>query len=111
MSNHAMENKTKKSQNGKVPTTDSSNALERRANRRKNRGHGDVADWESADSLLIQKLISVVSFQKGTTTFGYTRDGGAYFISYYFGDKSERVYCRPAEGIDLFLTDEIESFD
>lgn len=85
-------------------------AMERRANRRKGRGGDETADWESCDATLIQGLIAIVSINKGTVTFGYTRDGGAYFISYYFGESSEKVYCRPSEGIDTFLAYEIESF-
>ncbi len=86
-------------------------AMERRANRRKNRGNDETADWEACNSTLIQKLVAIVSLNKGTVTFGYTRNGEAYFISYYFGESSEKVYCRPSEGIDDFLQYEIESFE
>lgn len=100
-------NKLNSKKNEKI---ESKNALERRKARRKNRGGGEIADWSSADPLLLQRLISTVTFQHGTVTMGYTKDGGAYYISYYFGDESEAIYCRPSEGIDAFLEGEIESF-
>ena len=106
-----MDNKTNGKTKDESKTDEPTNALLRRANRRKNRGNGETADWISATSALIAELIGTVSYLKGTITFGYTRDGGAYFISYYFGEESERVYCRPAEGIDSFLEDEIASFE
>lgn len=86
------------------------NALQRRQRRNANRGITETADWHNADAELIRGLIETVTGQKGTITLGYTRDGGAYYISYYFGDSSEAIYCRPSEGIDNFLTEEIESF-
>ena len=87
------------------------NALERRKRRNKNRGSHETADWSSADSLLIQKLIATVTIQSGSITMGYTKDGGAYYISYYFGGKSQPFYCRPSEGIDEFLQGEIVEFE
>lgn len=101
-------NKLKSDKKGKVKDE---NALQRRQARRKNRGGTEVADWASADSSLLQQLISTVTQQHGTITLGYTKDGGAYYLSYYFGDESEAAYCRPTEGIDLFLEGEIESFN
>jgi hypothetical protein len=91
-------------------TIKTQNALERRRARQNNRGNGVVADWEGCDPAILQKLIGTVTIQKGTITLGYTRDGGAYYISYYFGGESEPVYCRPSEGIDAFLQGEIEAF-
>lgn len=86
------------------------NALQRRKRRNKNRGGSETADWANANAETLRRLIEVVAFQKGTITLGYTRDGGAYYVSYYFGTQSEAVYCRPSEGIDEFLQEEIESF-
>lgn len=86
------------------------NALQRRKRRNKNRGGTETADWASANAELVTGLIATVTGQKGTVTLGYTKDGGAYYISYYFGDESEAVYCRPSEGIDEFLQSEIDAF-
>ncbi len=85
-------------------------ALDRRKARRNGRGGGAIADWANANGELLQGLIATVTVQKGTITLGYTKDGGAYYVSYYFGAESEAVYCRPSEGIDEFLKEEIESF-
>lgn len=90
---------------------ESKNALQRRKERRKNRGGTEIADWGSCDASLIQRLIETITEQKGTLTLGYTKDGGAYYVSYYFGEESEAVYCRPSEGIDDFLRGEIEAFE
>lgn len=98
-------------QGEKNATVTAKSAMERRANRRKNRGTDETADWEGCDPVLIQKLIAIVAINKGTVTFGYTRDGGAYYVSYYFGDGNEKVYCRPSEGIDSFLESEAMSFE
>ncbi len=105
---HTNPNKLGKQKN---EATEAKNALERRKARRANRGGTETADWAGADSSLIQQLVATVTGQKGTITLGYTKDGGAYYISYYFGDSSEAAYCRPSEGIDDFLKGEIESFD
>lgn len=86
-------------------------AMLRRANRRKNRGGDDTADWSECNPDLVVGLIAIVGLNKGTITLGYTRDGGAYYISYYFGLESEKVYCRPTEDIDTFLEYEIKSFE
>lgn len=87
------------------------NALQRRQRRNKNRGSSETADWRGANSETLQRLIETVTGQSGTITLGYTKDGSAYYVSYYFGDQSEAVYCRPSEGIDEFLEGEIEAFE
>jgi len=84
--------------------------LRRRKERKKNRGNTEVADWESCDSKKLQALIAVVAFHHGTVTFGYTRDGGAFYISYYIDGDSEKIYPRPSEDIDARLDDEIEGW-
>lgn len=104
-------NNPNKIKGGKNEATKIQNALERRQARRNNRGGVETADWGGCDGSLLQKLIASVTIQKGTITLGYTKDGGAYYISYYFGKDSEAVYSRPSEGIDDFLLGEIEAFE
>lgn len=94
----------------KKTTTNKANALRRRSDRRKNRGNAEVADWGSVDSEAIVRLIETVTGNKGTITFGYTRDGGAYYINYYFDGESEKMYIRPSEDIDKTLAEEVKSF-
>ncbi len=85
-------------------------AMQRRASRRKNRGDGEVADWSGVDGDAISHLINVIASLGGTVTFGYTRDGGAYYINYYIGGEQDKVYIRPSEDIDASLAYEADSF-
>lgn len=91
-------------------TRTTANLLRRRKERNSNRGNKETADWESVDPSKITALIGLVTYHKGTVTFGYTRDGGAYYISYYIDSESEKIYIRPTEDIDARLEDEIESW-
>jgi hypothetical protein len=97
---------------GKKSKTDTvANKLARRKERRNNRGESAPADWESANPELLMRLIGCVTALKGTISFGYTRDGGAYYVNYYVGGESEKEYIRPTEDIDRWLQVEIESWD
>jgi len=84
--------------------------LEKRRARSQNRGNGAIADWESCNSQDVLRLIGIVTSNKGTITFGYTKDGGAYYMSYYLDGESEKVYIRPTEDVDLSIQREIEAF-
>lgn len=85
-------------------------ALARRKARRQNRNNGTAAaDWQSVDPNLLQSLVATVT-QLGTVTFGYTRDGGAYYIQYWVDGESLKEYVRPTEDIDAVLEAEIESW-
>lgn len=90
--------------------TDATNAVQRRNTRRANRGKGASADWASCDEKLLQELVAVVTVLGGTITFGYTRDGGAYYVNYYVDLESIKEYIRPTEDIDAWLKSEIESW-
>lgn len=104
-----MSNKTKSTESPSHPI-DSTNRLERRKQRRKNRGSGTaVADWQSVDPNILQSLIAAVT-QFGTITFGYTRDGGAYYINYWVDGQSDKEYIRPTEDVDQALESELESW-
>lgn len=81
-----------------------------RKERQKNRGGDSVADWASPDAELLQTLIAGVTVHGGTITFGYTRDGGAYFVNFYVDGESIKEYIRPTEDIDAFLAIEIEGW-
>lgn len=84
--------------------------IARRNERRNNRGGDGIADWQSVDSEMVLNLIATVTELKGTITFGYTRDGGAYYISYYVDGIPEKAYIRPTENIDKYLENEITSW-
>lgn len=88
--------------------TSSQTLAERRNQRKNNRGDVPPADWESLNPKDILELIATVTALKGTVTFGYTRDGGAYYISYYVDGESLKEYIRPTEDVDAFIRHEIE---
>ena len=89
-------------------TQSNKKALERRKERQRNRGNSEPADWESVSPEKILRLIGCVTALRGTITFGYTRDGGAYYLNYYVDNESEKVYIRPTEDIEQRLVDEVE---
>lgn len=102
--------------NGKsTPTTrpraaTTNDIMERRNQRRKNRGKGAaIADWQSVDPNILQSLIAEVT-KHGTITFGYTRDGGAYYLAYWVDGVSDKEYIRPTEDVDGVLHAELESW-
>jgi len=71
---------------------------------------GAVADWNNADPALILRLVCLVGLEGGAVRLGYTRDGGAYSIGIYLGDKSKTYYCNEAEGINDQISELIEYF-
>ncbi len=95
---------------GRDETAKTQSEMERRKQRKKNRGNDVTTDWEQVDSTLIVRLIATVANIKGTTTFGYTRDGGAYYINYYVNGESDKVYIRPTEDVDSAIEAEIASW-
>jgi hypothetical protein len=72
---------------------------------------GAVADWQNASPDRMQLLVCRVGAEGGAVRFGYTRDGGAYSIGIYLGDKSKTYYCNEKEGIDEKLTELALHFD
>lgn len=106
-----MSNANTKSRNKPSAETSNQKAMERRRQRRKNRGNSEPADWGSVQPELITQLIERVTALRGTITFGYTRDGGAYYLNYYIDNESEKVYIRPTEDIEQRLRDEYESWE
>lgn len=88
--------------NAKTNATNANSPLERRKARRAKRGGGHTADWQSVDPEILQGLIAAVALH-GTVTFGYTRDGGAYFINFWVDGASDKEYIRPNENVDEVL--------
>jgi hypothetical protein len=86
---------------------------DRLAQRRKKRSGKttEVADWESLNSTDVLKLIALVTGHGGSITFGYTRDGGAYYLSYFIDGQAEKEYFRPTEDVDKLILIEIESWE
>lgn len=91
--------------------TQRSNGTANKLARRNNRSSGSApeqAEYEALNHTTICKLIDAVAGQGGTVTFGYTRDGGAYYIGYYLDGESSKIYVRPNENPDLLLANEID---
>lgn len=88
-------------------STGTANKLARRNNR--STGNSPVqAEYESLNHESICKLIDAVAGSGGTVTFGYTRDGGAYYIGYYLDGESTKLYIRPNENPDVAIAAEID---
>lgn len=68
------------------------------------------ADWSSATPKLLLDLVGTVSSRGGAVRFGYTRDGGAYAVGFYYGSESTTEYCRPTESLDDFLVEWVEFY-
>lgn len=101
----------KSKKQSQTKATDSPRQVRQRRQERNNgRGNSETADWQSVDSESVIELIARVTSLKGTITFGYTKDGGAYYVNYYVDGQSDRIYIRPQEDIDRRITDEIESW-
>lgn len=81
-------------------------------NRRKDSGgSAGVADWGGATATLLVKLVETVASRGGAVRFGYTRDGGAYAVGFYYGIDHETAYCRPGEDLDDFMKEWIEFYE
>ncbi len=86
------------------------NALSRRKERKNGRGNSESADWGDCDESDILQLIAVVTGLGGTITFGYTRDGGAYYLSYFMDGEALKVFIRPTEDVELAIKSEIDEW-
>ena len=75
-------------------------------NRSKGSGdNGARADWSTANPMVVSGLITAVASRGGAVRFGYTRDGGAYAVGFYYGTENVTKYCRPNEDLTAFLND------
>lgn len=93
----------------KSKTNSTTEQLKRRREERKaGRGNSEPADWATVDSETIAELVEAFTRSGGVIGFGYTRDGGAYYISYFIDGERDNVYIRPTEDVDKRLVDEIQ---
>jgi len=76
---------------------------QQRANRRKNRGSDQSAEWGDADPKKVLAAISAIARNGFAVRFGYTRDGGAFAIGIVGDGEPFTEYVRPNEDIDLYL--------
>lgn len=78
--------------------------------RRKNRGNGEIADWENVNSDRLFRALCCVTARGFGIQFGYTRDGGAYSIRIVGASEPITDYVRPTEDMDTYLNSLIEDF-
>jgi len=69
-----------------------------------------AADWETADGVLVCKLVATLAGDGGAVRFGYTRDGGAYAVGIYGDGEPYTVYISPSEDLNGWLRNAIEDF-
>lgn len=69
------------------------------------------ASWAAANVGLLTKLIVTVTSRGGAIRLGYTRDGGAYAVGFYYGSESVTKYCRPTEDLSEFLAEWINFYE
>lgn len=81
----------------------SEDASVQRANRRRNRGNSDKADWSTADAGKLTAAIAGVTRHGFAIRFGYTRDGGAFAVGVIGDGEPFTEFIRPTEDIDLYL--------
>lgn len=61
---------------------------------------GNVADWGSVDKAALVGLIAAVAHKGGAIRLGYTRDGGAYAVAFYWGGEYWNEYISPSQDVD-----------
>lgn len=71
--------------------------------RRGNRGSGEVADWNQADSEKLRLAIVAITRLGFAVRFGYTRDGGAFAVGIVGDGEPFTEFVRATEDIDLLL--------
>lgn len=74
-------------------------------------GTGGTADWATAACDSIQRLVTTVTSRGGAVRLGYTRDGGAYAVGFYYGSEATTEYCRPSEDLEAFLQEWIDFYE
>lgn len=78
------------------------------------RNNGDSArkiGYDAVPNDLLFTLIDKVTSRGGAVRFGYTRDGGAYAVGFYYGSESSTEYCRPNESLEDFMKYWIEFYE
>lgn len=78
-------------------------AWEQRANRRRNRGNSERAEWRTADPAKVMDAIVAVTKFGFAIRFGYTKDGGAFAVGIIGDGDPYTEFTRPTEDIDLYL--------
>lgn len=78
-------------------------AESQRANRRRNRGNVDAADWANASPEQLKHVIENVTGSGAAIQFGYTRDGSSFVVRIVGDGEPFNEYVRPSEDISQYL--------
>lgn len=72
------------------------------------RSHGK-ADWGGCDPARLQTVVVEIGGLGGAVTFGYSRDGGAHFLTLMLDDSRETLWFNGGADLDLELENVIET--
>lgn len=86
-------------------------AAAQRANRRRNRGASERAEWRNADSARLLAAVAAVTRYGYAIRFGYTKDHGAFAIGIIGDGEPFTEFVRPTEDIDLYLDDLVSDYN
>ena len=81
-----------------------------RAERRKQKGRWEEADWGGCDGELLRSALERVASAGFAFMCGYTRDKGSYTIRIVGDEDAEPIYVRATEDIDVALAGIIEIY-
>jgi hypothetical protein len=84
---------------------------QQRANRRRNRGNSEPAEWSTADSAKLIAAICAVTQHGYAIRFGYTKDGGAFAVGIIGDGEPFTEFPRPTEDINLYLDGVISDYE
>lgn len=96
----------KKAKSSKVSAVNREEAVEENKRiRNRNRGNEfvEAADWASVEPQLLADAIAAVSSRKCAIQFGYTRDGGAYYVRIVGDSDPYNEFIRPTEDIEKHI--------
>lgn len=88
---------------GKGAAMRASIAKQQSANRRRNRGNVEPADWKEAHPDKLAAAIVAITSHGFAIRFGYTKDGGAFYVGIVGDGEPFSEFIRPTEDIDLYL--------
>jgi len=75
-----------------------------RDERRRNRHHGDVADYANVSATALHHAITNLTAANCAIQFGYTKDGSTFVIRIVGDGEPYNEFVRPSEDMDGFLT-------
>jgi len=80
--------------------------------------HGRVVDWAQVDRTLMGDLVATCTAIGCAVLFGFTRDRGAWSLTFYwdglapnkYGKKSETVYCNAEEMLESWVEEWVRNW-